>query len=329
MNERDIELSMKGSFEGMPADFAGFEQIYHTRLRPELAAMEEGRLRAASTAKRGYVVGVLIALAGAGIGFLGFNEPALAIFGVIAGIGASTFMGANLRAIGAKAKSMMVVPVAGELGLNFVEMPGPQSSIHDFRTVGLVPGWDREGYEDRITGQRNGVDFEFFEAHLEERRTTRDSQGRTKTRWVTVFRGQCLRFKFHKTFLGRTLVTRDAGFFNRFGGGRGMEIAKLEDPVFEKAFSVFTTDQVESRFILTPDFMQRLVDLEEAFHGGKLRCAFEGGEILIAVQGGNLFEPGSLFTPLDNPARVRDLLNDFAAVFHLIDAASDPALVER
>jgi hypothetical protein len=139
---------------------------------------------------------------------------------------------------------------------------------------------------------------------------------------VTVFKGQCLRFHFDKTFYGKTLVTRDAGFFNRFGGGNGMQRASLEDPEFEKIFEVYTTDQVESRYLLTPDLMQELVDLEKTFHGGKLKCCFFGGELFITLQGGNLFEPGSMFTPLDSPDRLRELLEDFAAVFHIIDVTN-------
>jgi hypothetical protein len=173
-----------------------------------------------------------------------------------------------------------------------------------------------------VTGKRGEVDFELFEAHLEEKRTTTDSKGRARTTWVTVFRGQCLKLDFHKRFFGRTLVTRDAGFFNRFGGGNGMQRAMLEDPVFEKIFEVYTTDQVESRYLLTPDFMQKLVDLETVFKGGKLKAAFDGGEMLITVQGGNLFEPGSMFKPLDSADRVRELLDDFAAVLRLIDTVT-------
>jgi hypothetical protein len=68
--------------------------------------------------------------------------------------------------------------------------------------------------------------------------------------------------------------------------------------------------------------MQKLVDLETTFKGGKLKTAFDGGEMLITVQGGNLFEPGSMFKPLDSADRVHELLNDFAAVFRLIDAVT-------
>ncbi|MEM1391353.1 MAG: DUF3137 domain-containing protein, partial [Pseudomonadota bacterium] len=106
--------------------------------------------------------------------------------------------------------------------------------------------------------------------------------------------------------------------------GGDFERVKLESPQFESAFEVYSTDQVEARYILTPDLMQRLVELEKTFRGVGLRCAFVGGELLIALEGGDLFEPGSMFTPLDNPDRVRELLDDFAAIFNLIDSFADP-----
>ena len=122
---------------------------------------------------------------------------------------------------------------------------------------------------------------------------------------------------------------RDAGLFNRFGGGRGMARVKLESKAFEDAFEVYSTDQVEARYLLTPDLMQRLIELEKVFRGGRLRCAFQTNELLIALEGGDLFEPGSMFTPLDNPDRVRELLDDFAAIFNLIDSFADPERVAR
>ena len=93
-----------------------------------------------------------------------------------------------------------------------------------------------------------------------------------------------------------------------------MQRAMLEDPEFERIFEVYTTDQVESRYLLTPDLMQKLVDMEKVFHGGKLKCCFDDGELLITLQGSDLFEPGSMFKRLDDPERVRELLSDFAAV---------------
>lgn len=325
----EIDPAIVRAMDGLPSDFAGFSRVYQGELQPALRAREKGRVKAAKRATQFTWIGVGIGVVGAAIGLAAFRVPQLAIVSAVIGFAVAGSGRSSLRKYAKEAKAMLVAPVAEKFGLDFVSEPGPQPIAATIHKHGLLPSWDRSTFQDRITGTRNGVDFEFFEANLIQRRTSRDSNGRTRTSWVTVFQGQCLNFKFHKNFAGRTTVLRDAGFLNRFGGARGMNRVRLESPDFEKAFEVYSTDQVEARFLLTPDFMQRLVDLEQVFHGAGLRCAFVDGAILIALEGGDLFEPGSMFTPLDNPERVRDLLDDFAAVFNLIDSFSDPQTVLR
>lgn len=316
-----IDPLISKALAGLPEDFNRFARIYQQEIRPQLRLRESERVKAADTAKKSFIGAGALGVIGAGLGFFAFNVPAVGIAALIGAaiIGAIGY--APMQRLSGQAKSMMVVPVAQSFDCSFVDKPGRVSTIDDMRRVGLIPRWDRDHYEDRLTGVRDGVNFEFFEARLKERRTTTTKNG-TRTRYVTVFDGQCIRFDFHKRFFGETLVTRDAGWFNAFGGRSGMDRARLEDPEFERAFEVYTTDQVEARFLLTPDMMQALTDLERTFKGKKLRCAFSGTEMFIAVEGGNLFEPGSLFTPLDNPERIRELLMDFAAVFDILDKAS-------
>ena len=320
--QRDIDPAVASALNGLAPEFDGFARIFQDEIGPALQARENDRIQAVDKARQARYVGIALAVIGAGIGFAGFHSPIGVILGGILGIGYATWGGQDLRQLGKEAKSLIVQPVAKHFGLTFVPEPGPVPSIMRHREVGIVPSWDRASYEDLVTGTRDNVAFELFEAHLEEKRRSSDSKGRSSTHWVTVFRGQCLRFTFDKQFYGRTLVTRDAGIFNRFGGGNGMQRAALEDPEFEKIFEVYTTDQVESRYLLTPDLMQELVNLERTFHGGKLKCCFDDGEMYITLQGGNLFEPGSMFTPLDSPGRMRELLEDFAAIFHIIDVTN-------
>jgi len=317
-NLTEAAAELRQALSDMPAEFQSFADVFEEQIRPALQAREADRIKAAKRAIQcrwaAGVIGVIAVL-----GWFTFGHFWIAVVG---GLLAAMVVAAGeylLNQIAKEAKALIVVPISEKLGVRFTIAPGTVASIHKHKEVGIVPGWDRAKYEDLITGQRRGVDFELFEAHLEERRTTRDSRGNTRTTWVTVFRGQCLRLDFHKNFYGRTLVTRDAGFFNRFSAPRGMQRAGLEDPVFERIFEVYTTDQVESRYLLTPDLMQRFVDLETTFKGGKLKACFDGGEVFITVEGGNLFEPGSMFRPLDCADRVRELLKDFNAVFNIID----------
>ena len=318
--QEPVDPKILQALSGLPEDFSHFPNVFQNEIRPALLAREDERIAAAARARQSRYIGIGIALMGILASLFLLRMPIVAFVAAIIGVAYWLWGVRDIRRLAGEAKALIVQPVAREFDLDFVAEPGTVESIYQYHDVGIVPGWDRAKYEDLVTGSRKGIEFELFEAHLEERRRSTDSKGRTQTRWVTVFRGQCLRFHFPKQFYGRTLVTRDAGFFNRFGGGKGMQRAMLEDPKFEKIFEVYTTDQVESRYLLTPDLMQKLVDMEDTFHGGRLKCCFSGGEMYITLEGGNLFEPGSMFRPLDSANRIRELLNDFAAVFHIIDS---------
>jgi len=258
-----IDPAITEALSSLPEGFSHFARIFQDEIRPALQAREGDRIAAVAKARQARYVGGGIGIAGVLLGLFVAKLPILAVVAAIVGFGYVWWGARDVAKLGKEAKTLLVAPVARQFELNFTESPGQVASIYQHREVGIVPGWDRASYEDLVTGIRKGVAFELFEAHLEERRRSTDSKGRTQTRWVTVFKGQCLRFQFDKIFYGRTLVTRDAGFFNRFGGGKGMQRAMLEDPEFERIFEVYTTDQVESRYLLTPDLMQKLVDLEK------------------------------------------------------------------
>jgi hypothetical protein len=121
--------------------------------------------------------------------------------------------------------------------------------------------------------------------------------------------------------LGTTVVRRDRGWFNFLDHfGSKLQRVGLEDPKFERDFEVYGSDEVEARELVHPVFMERLLALETKFDGKRIRCGFQGGDLLIAVEGRNRFEPGSMFQPLADPARVRAVINDIAEILRLIDS---------
>jgi hypothetical protein len=318
-------MTIDQAMDGLPPDFAFFAERFRTQIQPSLAAREDTRIAAVKKQRDFAVYGVLLGAAIAAGGLILFHHPFGVVLGAMAGFGLYTYGGRELRQLGRETKEMLVEPVVRQFGMTYELAPAAPTDIMRFRDLGLVPSWDRAAFEDKLSGQRRNAPFEFFEAHLEDKRETSDSRGNRRTEWVTVFRGQCLVARFPKPFNGVTKVERDHGVMNFFAKfGQGMPKVKLEDPVFEKCFEVYGTDQVEARFILTPDFMERLLKLEKTFEGKQLRCAFQGGEMLLCVEGKNLFEPGSMYRRMDDLSRVQEMLHDFAAVFLLIDA-----MVER
>lgn len=333
MADKQEILTIEQALEGLPADFQFFGERFRSTIQPKLLSRESDRVAAVRRQRRFTIIGVVLAIAAfAACAFLikaknGDADGRIigAFVAVFIGGGMIAWGGTALSKLGKETKLMLIEPVSSEFGLGYQVAPGQPQEMATFRSLGLVPGWDRSKYEDRLTGARNETPFDFFEAHLEEKRTTTDSKGRTRTTWVTVFRGQCLVVKFHKQFNGVTKVYRDMGLMNWVGkiGQMGkFQKVKLEDPVFEKAFEVYSTDQIEARFILTPDFMERLLGLERAFKGKQVRCAFSGGEMFLCCEGKDLLEPGSMYRKMDDLGRVREMLIDFAAIFLLIDAMS-------
>lgn len=297
-------------------DDAGFERLYNERIAPCFRANEAERVSAVAAFQRRGLIGAVTVLVAAIVVWLWSREGAAGLaVAAIGGIGVWVYAYSPLATVAAKVKRGYCAAIADAMGAVFVLDGFAPPALDRIKRLRLLPSYDRSRFEDCFKGSYKECSFDLYEGHLEQRHT--DSKGRT--RYSTVFRGQLIRMHFPREFLGITVVRRDAGVFNALGGGLGLERVGLEDPVFEKAFEVWGNDQVEARYILHPVLMQRLLDLESVLKGKRLRCAFENGDLLVAVEGGNLFEPGDLFKPFDDPARARRIVDDIAGVVRVMD----------
>lgn len=188
-----------------------------------------------------------------------------------------------------------------------------------FRSLKLLPDFNRESWDDEVRGARSGAGFVMCETHLQYRTSGKNNHTRT------VFRGQLLILDYPKRFLGKTVVRRDAGVLNALlkPGGEFQRVG-LASPEFEKAFEAWSTDQVEARELLDPLVLERFQELERLFKGKKLRAAFIDSKLLIAIETGDRLNMGSMFRPLEEPSRVERILSEFGVVFDLIDAIVKP-----
>ncbi len=301
-------------------DEVAFQRIYAAQIAPHFEANEAGRLAAVQIfTRRMWMAAGVATLLLLVVGLL-FREWGLAIGLGVVGLGIGWAWAYHpLSKVGVTLKRQYCSAIAEAMGARFEIAPLERPAFERMQALKLAPRFDRSKFEDRFTGSYKGASFDLYEADLERRST--DSKGRT--RYTTVFRGQLVRLHFPRDFLGVTIVRRDAGVFNVFGGGenngRKLERVRLVDSTFEKAFEVWGTDQVEARYLLHPVMMERLIELETRLHGKRIRCAFEGGDLLVAVEGGNLFEPGDLFKPLVDQSRARRIVNELAGVFAVMD----------
>ncbi|MEZ4989267.1 MAG: DUF3137 domain-containing protein [Saprospiraceae bacterium] len=88
-------------------------------------------------------------------------------------------------------------------------------------------------------------------------------------------------------------------------GHNGLELVYLEDQQFEKDYVVYSTDQIEARYILTPAMVEGLVALNQKYYR-RLSFSFTQGVVCIAIADLPAFEAF-----LNSPISAEDLLDDF------------------
>ena len=175
---------------------------------------------------------------------------------------------------------------------------------------------DRYSTEDLIQGTYGKTYLQLAEIDAEERRTRRDSEGNRKTYYVTIFDGLFLIADFHKHFHGRTFIFPDTAekmfgnfgrFFQKMGGRSQTNLIRLEDPEFENAFAVYSTDEIEARYILSTSMMRRILDMRNRF-GKDIRIGFKASSLVLAVPHAHPFLEPNKSVPATDPKQVQGML---------------------
>ena len=290
--------------------------LYTGKIEPVLQQREVERISALRAFWRRLVACGLLSIGIAFVVLTVFESEEPAIWSLL-GCGVLTWIYAwsPVEAVANATKAQALQIIANAIGCSYSLTSFTPDGIELFKEMSLLPGYDRAEWNDRFAGVHHGCAFAFFDGHLEQKVQTKNG-----TSWKTVYRGQLICIDFPKKFLGTTVVRRDAGFFNFLQRwSTSLQRVGLPDSRLEKAFEVYSNDQVEARYLIHPVFMERLLDMEAHFKGERLRCAFYQGKLLIAIEGGDKFEIGSMFKTLLDEGRVRGVLNDLAEIMKVIE----------
>ena len=181
--------------------------------------------------------------------------------------------------------------------------------LRRFSNVGLFSEFTTSTTDDAFAGSYKDVNIEIIESEFER------GSGRNST---TVFKGLLIKLDMNKNFKGHTLLMEDKLFHK--SPLPNLKHTELEDIKFEKRFDVFTDDEVEARYILTPTFMERLTAIRTAFKCKNVRCAFYQNQLFIAMSTNqDLFSLGSLIKPVADPKQFTEFCAQFVSVLALID----------
>ena len=280
--------------------------FYYKTLYPTLESLEKQRK---NVRDRVVVVGILYTLASIALFFLlssfknlpddFFSFFAVAYFG----LGAIIYKFLT-KEYTSDFKNRVIEPLIHAIDEGLSYMSDLHIPTEYFTKSELFGTFDKIEGNDYVKGIVNDVPIEFSDLHAQKRHV--DSKGRE--RWDTIFQGLFIVSEFNKNFQGKTVVLPDTAqnlFGDLIGGwlqsnniGRG-ELVKLDDIEFEKEFVVYSTDQIEARYILSHSLMQRLLTFKQKSKH-PLYVSFVGESIHMAIYyNKDLFE-ASVFHSLLN-----------------------------
>jgi len=275
--------------------YQSFGSFYDTTLKSKLSVLENERKAVVDKFK--LYGGIAIAL---GILLLFFKAGIFPL--IIAGGGIFYFYQQQSKLFGAKYKHEVIRLLVTSQGLNYDPDRRIDRADYD-RSKLFVKKINRYYGDDFVSGIVGKTTIRFSELF-----TQLESGSQDDKTLDTIFRGIFFIADFNKKFIGETFVLPDVSekLFGSIGSMiQGLnfarpELVKLEDPEFEKNFAVYSTDQVEARYILSTSLMQRILEFKKDA-ASTISLSFIDSHVYIAIPiNKNLFEAPSFFKSIDN-----------------------------
>jgi len=283
------------------SDYKNFKEFYDIKLVHDLKELDEERKQ---VDRKVLLIGVIAVIIIVLIGR--FRGSATMYFQILAGVVgfiAVTVVSKNYRQ---NFKNKIISKIAGFVDENLVYTPEGTVSREEFTNSDIFQKY-ASNYrgEDHFKGKMDKTTFEFSEV-VAKHVTSTGTGSKRKEHQHLIFKGIFFVADFNKHFNGYTVVLPDTAerMLGKFGqnlqsmSSRG-QLVKLENPEFEKEFCVYSDDQVEARYILSPSLMQRIVEFKRRWNT-KIYLSFKDSKVYIAISmNKNLFET-RLFKTVQN-----------------------------
>lgn len=159
--------------------------------------------------------------------------------------------------------------------------------------------YSQDGLKMRL-GNNNDIDLDYVEVRTYEIKT--DSDGDSYE--ATIFKGAVFKYTFFKKFkdnmyiipnlaengkVKHGLFGGDKPVFNPKKYDKNLHESQLEDVEFNEIFSVYSANEAETFYILTPQYMALIKDLYHKYDA-KIRFKFSDNNMYIAIEDMDLFD---------------------------------------
>ena len=185
--------------------------------------------------------------------------------------------------------------------------------------TGMMYMGDRYSSNDYISGKYKNINFIQSDVHIEEEHTTTDSDGNTRTYYVTVFLGRWMIFDFNKEFKANVQVC-EKGFENNITRSKiKYEKVEMESDAFNKKFNIYAQNAHDAFYILTPSLMEKIDNLEKR-NKGKILLCFINNQLHVGLYDGkDSFEPSSCFKEINEEEELKRASVDIEQITMFVD----------
>ena len=208
-------------------------------------------------------------------------------------------------------------------------------SLKEIKSTGLYCNAETKTDDDNIIGTyKKDIPITLIETKL-----TNSGNGKEA---IIVFRGLILKIKMNKSFEGITIGYRkeNNGIFDKLAKNtvtRKLEKINLEDPEFSRNYSIYSDNQVESRYLLSPSFMEKIKNIQRVFLVNSVNFVFKDEFIYLFLDGfvgptelrtrlmencsheNGFFEVGNINNTLTDKKIYLKLFKELVSIFSLVN----------
>lgn len=190
-----------------------------------------------------------------------------------------------------------------------------QIPVEDMRQSLILPAHDKYTTDDYFEGTYKGVSVRFAEVNFAVK-SNRD--------YRSTFSGLVILLEMKaKRFYGNTILEskRLVNLAERILGKSGdLDSVNLVDPEFGKLFNVYTSDQVEARYLMCPTVIEGIKKMQEGYKSKDIRLSFYNNKILVFIRSThNHFEQADIFVPTKDIAPILAMREEIVGILKVID----------
>ena len=253
------------------------------QLKEKLSTYENLRLEANKKANKVYIFLIPLVIV---IAIIGIQYPPLFFVAFVLLIIGLTYGQKEMKKVSKMLKEDLISKVIADTFENSQYSIKEGVNLGEVMQPNMIHRPDRYSSEDMITATYKNIKFLMSDIKLEDRHTTTDSNGHTRTTYQTYFKGKFVKIDLIRD-LNLTLKLYEKSTFGFFQGAlSGLEKIETESIAFNKKFKTLATSQQDAFYVLTPQLQEKFIELENKFRGSIYFC-FQNGYFYCMINDGS------------------------------------------